>query len=1187
MNHSILQLTKELSGITAIMGMIAQPFVSVAQDTDETPIITIKSHRYETAQGTIEASQIQFSLMSKEPTEIKVDMGYGTVKKYTVTGVGDITIDDYYDTLTGGTTISGPLGPSGVIRVWGDASQFDYFDIHGSEVFDLDIAQLTNLEILSLSHNAIRKLDLSEMADLMYVDVADNTFEEGFTLGDNHPMLLYLNVNQLGDKALTSGTIDIAKYPLLQQFSAWDTKCLRNLDPTQNPELRRISIDNSGVKHLDVSQNAKLEILNVSDCGFSELDVTHNAMLRELYIANESSQSDAQRIKTLDLSQNPQLYRLFFQGNALTSLDLSHNLEMQSIYGSWNKLNDLDVSMLMKMDYLDVIGNCFDFVTLPEPNPNLPNLLYYVYDMQRDWEVDAEYAVGQTLDLSARTERHDSESHCFLLMQNDDLISDPVVLTEGVDFTYFEGKLTFLKEQEDPVFAMIVNSVMTDCEMLTTKFRVRKVEDYGKPVTLFTVTPEIPTGEKLTGSYRINHGELKTINQLYIGLPIEIKGMLGENVTELTITSPLESIDLTKLYNLEKLDLSGCGLTDIDLSWNRSLVELNLNDNRLSRLNLNGVNVAYNKNTLTKVYANSNSMKEFVSDMGTTYHLLSLQNNELEDIYLDDMDDLKTLLLDQNRLKEIDLRNCASLQELSIDNNLLTRLDLKSCPEIKNISAIKNRMKFSTLPAKANGVTMNLAPQQEINIAVLTQMVDLSSESTINGRTTHYTWYDASTGNMLIENEDYTLSNGKTTFMANAEGKEVYCVLANDSYSEFAGKDALRTTLTKVSTQPMHEIASFTTPVGDQEVGISLAAANPDTYIYIDWGDGNLVEYALQTTYQLYNATTIRNAHVRVLSIDKSDGDVTVFSFNGATMTDLDVSHLSQLYCLTIDNANLNEIDLTHNPKLAELSLGGNQLSSIDLSQNPNVKLLYLANNNFETLDVSGCSALEWLQAPSNQLTSVNVNGLNRLYNIDVTHNLLESIDVSQCPELFQLFVAENHLHEIDLSNNHKLYAVNLNDNYFDFSTLPIPQWNVYYYANQAPLHVECIDGRVDLSSQMMADGISSQIYWFVGELELIQDEDNNLELLNEELIQGEDYFVQNGICTFKQSWPLLTGYIYNPVFPDILFFTEPISVTATSGIEQINSDAAAEQTYNAVGMRIDRRSKGFVLSRKGIEFRK
>lgn len=1191
------------SRILTIATMMVCWFAAVtafAQDATADPVITLRTHRYETSG---ENNMFQMSLMCNpgKTVDIKVDFGNGEIRHYQVTGDGTPSFGDD-DELVGGSVISGTVAESGLVRVWcDDPTIIDYMDAHGSEIYELDITKLTGLEILSLSHNGLHHLDLSEMHRLMYLEVADNPFDEGFELGDNHPDLYYLNVNQLGDKALPSGTIDISRFPKLQQFQAWDSKCLLTLDPSHNQYLQRISVDNSGVRSIDISQNPVLFILNVSDCGFTSVDVSNNEYLVELYCTNEGQEGDDRKLSSIDVTHNPHLQRLMLSGNNLTELDLSNVPNLITLDVAHNHFSHIDVSMIDSLASFDISVNDFDFSNLPEVDP----MTYFYYDFQRDLQVDPEYCVGGALDLSKRVLREGTMTICGLFSENRCGIEDPVLLQEGFDYTYEEGVITFLRPQEDDVFAAFLNDVYTGVTLYTTRFRVRSEADFGKPVELFSFVPADTIGSELSWQMKMFNTDQVFINAgngniepltltdenvsvRYLGGRVMVLAAVGARLESLNLSNiPLYDVNLEWLTDMTSLTMVNDSLTDIDLGWNNRLKTLVLDNNHLKSLNLDGVNSAFNKNILTHLSAKGNNISHFEDIVAVTLVDVDLSDNELEEISLSTMANIRNLNLSGNKLGGVDVSACEVLESLNLDNNQIVAFSVDSCPSLINLDIRHNRLRPSTLPLTDVGNYL-YAPQQPIKIATAGAMVNLSEEGVVNGVPTVFTWIDAETGSAFTEGTDYTISNGITMFTDASIGRTAYCELANELFPAADGDNSFRTTVIRVIEAPKHVVASFVTPIGDQEAHLSLAAVEPDTYIYIDWGDGELHEFALQTTYQLFTGTTVENGEVRVLSSYTDDGGVSVFSIGGVKMSSVDVSNLTKAICITLNGAGLESIDLSHNTVLRELDLGGNELHEIDLSHNPNLGMVYLNYNHFSDLDVTASPGIYMLMAAYNGMNSVNITGLSDLNVLDLTHNNLSEIDLSTNTSLYQIALAENNLSSIDLSNNHWLNVVDLNDNNFTLATLPVPgQWSLYYYANQAPLPIECSDdARVDLSSQFFINGVQSQIYWFTGDsIEYGYDYEGNLMITNEELTEGVDFTVDNtGVVTFAANWPKVFAYISNELFPKTLFFTEGIAVSGATGIEQISDNVRNGELYSLDGRRLMvRPSSGIFISNGGI----
>lgn len=1144
----------------------------MAAGTDE-PIITFKTHRYD-EMG--EENQITFSLMPRaavRTTQIDVDFGFGR-KTYTIDYDGYVAEDDSTETLIGGTTIAGTVSAEGVVRVYGTATDIDYLDIHGSEVYDLDISQLTNLVILSLAHNEINKLDVSMMCGLQYLDLKDNPFDEGLVIGNTHPGLYYLNLNKLGDNALASGTVDLSNFSELRVFTAWDTKCLKTLDVTHNTKLQQISIDNSGVTSLNVRSNPNLLILNVSDCGFNDLDVSSNGNLVELYVDNEGQATADRKLASLDVTNNPYLQRIFCNGNMLTTLNISKQNNLVSLYAANNYLTELKgLEKVDSLAYLDVSVNCFDFATFPEVDP----LTYFYYVLQRDMPVGTEYKVGSVLDMSSRVIRGEEVAECVLAIVPSSGIEDPILLNEGVDYSYADGKITFLKPQCDHVVAYFYNPAFPDVTLKTTEFWVRSEEDFGTLVPQisffpkklgsgckvnFTVDVErsdsyaeekivVNFGGNDTKEYTLTEGNTFVVEGTAVGA-VTISGRIEMPLTSFVLNNTeLDSIDLTRASYLQKLDLQGDSLSTIDLSWNNLLHDINLSHNKLDSLELSGVNDAHHKNVLTHVVARGNNLVYFNDIVGITIEYLDLSDN---------------------KFSEIDFTEYSALTYLNLSNNLLTSLSIDDCTELEELHIENNLFRFSTLP-QLSIASYNYVPQQILKIAARSMLVSLGSEAKVGDVATTFVWKEANTGAVLVEGTDYTVTDAKFIFLEPAVGKDVYCELTNAVFPDFNAENPYKTTTVHVMGKPNYTVATFSTPVGGEHATLSFGSVEDNTFIYIDWGNDELVEYPLQTMYTLFEVETIEAADVKVYSYDAPDGGIRIFSFDGVTMSDIDVSKLSSLYCLTLCGASLEEIDLSKNPDLTELNMEGNNLSSIDLSHNPKLYSLILANNKLEEIDLSKQNDLGWLVLSDNKFSSFEAPNLSQLYALVLTRNNLTEIDLSYYPSLRQLAVAENQFSNIDMSQHTSMDIVDLSQNKFTLATLPLPTSNymLYTYGNQAPVEVECVEGHIDLSDMAEIAGVASIYYWFEGELQFYYDEEDNLQLYNNEYIEGEDFEVEGGVTSFYQSQSAVTGYIYNELFPNIILLTKTIAVTGTSAIDEVQSAEASSVRYNLYGQRIEK----------------
>lgn len=271
------------------------------------------------------------------------------------------------------------------------------------------------------------------------------------------------------------------------------------------------------------------------------------------------------------------------------------------------------------------------------------------------------------------------------------------------------------------------------------------------------------------------------------------------------------------------------GITSIDVSKAVDLTQLHVNGNKLTTLDLKS-NIA-----LTRLYANNNSLRTLVLPSSVTY--INVQNNSLETFETSAVPNLTYLHIANNKLTTLDFSSLLSIASIYAQDNLLTTFTLGANKTNKllvnvsgnqlstldvteatglgttgarlfaqnnNLTEIKytalstanltgNKFKLSTLPKQSIN-TLFYAPQQSMDAVANKGVVDLTSEYTINGVKTTYTWYKED--KTLISAEDYKEEAGKFTF--NKPYESAYCVLANTTLGKFTGTNAFRTVLVKI-----------------------------------------------------------------------------------------------------------------------------------------------------------------------------------------------------------------------------------------------------------------------------------------------------------------------------------------------------------------------------------------------------
>lgn len=1162
------------------------------------PMIEFHTNLYDMYQ---EANAFHFVIGSTEATYIDIDFGSGPVE----TEVTRAVFNPETQSIEG-TVVSGSVGPDGIVRIYGDPKKIDYIDFEGIYMSSIKWPEITELQILNMSHNKLKSLDLSHMTKLEALYLDDNEFSESpVVVGANKPHLTIMTANVIGH---FDPNFNLSDYPEMKSFISFSNPTLTKLDPTGCPELLQLSIDVTGVESLDVSKNPKLRILNVSDTRIRNVDISKCPQLTEFYCNHDGVSNSAYKLDALDVSHNPNLIRFFCSGNNLTSLDISMLTKLVSFSCARNQLSSINIDSSPDLYDVNISQNNMDFVTIPAERGTFNE---YFYE-QRPFPVARKYAVGDVLDFSARVNRPGSTTTAKLYAFDETKPSDPVLIDESA-YKWENGKLTLLEAYPDSVYVAFSNTELPNAILTTEYFMIKNVEDFDKPtataairfspitrsyamsVGLAGATPENPR------AFTVDFGDGKPVvfEAKGNGLPEEANvhgtrpsggnGTVtiyipeGEQLTALGIDGQrILSADVTKAHALTELSLTNAQLQAIDLTWNRCLKSLNLEGNSLTSLDLTGINGAYTKTMLADVDASGNKLTEFSTDDSSTFRHVDLSDNSFEEISILKWSGAQTIDLSGNMISEIDLRDLEAIEELNLSGNRLSAITLLDYLPLKKLDISCNNMTFAALPAAGCVADYKYAPQNTIAIPEKAPVISLYSyqfEGT-EGAGTEYTWYMADTDTPVAAGN--IRENDGRFFFTNADLGRIYCTLSNPAFPDFTGENIMRTSVVQTAPMPSYVFASFT-PEADTEATLALTGAADNTTVYIDWtGEGDMEQLILKTQYTPFTGHLLANKQAKCYSYDENDG-VKVFSLDGGKLTQLDASAMKSLTAFMAYGSGLDEsgMKLPVNSELTELSLTDCAMGSTDfLKPFPKLRFLTLSGMHVENPDFSSLPALEGLNYISSGLTSIKLNN-PALWDLHLDSNKFKSIDLSGVPNVEQLVLASNELETVDVSGLKNLKVLNLDNNKLTFSTLPLPNdsWYLYSYLGQAPMGIEVIDAKVDLSSQAEINGQPTTYRWFIDSPYL----DENDELAGEELIEGTEYTIENGVTTFLTNLEHIMCVMMSPVFPSLYQLTDFVNVEV-SGIENVGAGDknAPVEYFNLQGVRVDSPKAGIYIRRQG-----
>jgi Leucine-rich repeat (LRR) protein len=1148
----------KMAGLFLFLWFFSAPLM--AQSTGSNPILTLE---------TAVKQYFWFDLSATKETKLTVDFGDSTAQ---------VTL--FPDSIT---YIPGTVGASGVVKVYGDPTDITYFRTNGCFIDKIDLTALTALNQISLSHNTLKALDVSNCKDLEYLALDDNQLSTSDLNFGSIASLVYLDVSE--NENINS--INLQQFPLLQVFKAWACRNMYSVDTSANPELTDLTMDFTGIYSVDVSKNPKLKILDVSQDYVNQVDVSKNPELEQLFLDRTGWESYG--VHKLDVTNNPKLRMLFAQSNSLDSLDVTKCPLLSNLYITHNNIKKLDMSKQGTMKELYIEYNKFNFTTMPK---EVDEVNEYDYGMMQPLEVKQEVPVDSVLDFTSQVVISQAPTVYRVYKIDEKNLGNQTDLVEGTDYERDGAKIKFLKTQTDSVVCQFTNTNYPELALRTNPFLIKNPSDIGQYEERLAMTTDKPVGTYVSLGIACNKaatlhvdlgdGKIKEygvdtyvspwgggINDTICGSNIKVYAPSDVQITSLSITDAgLTSIDLSKSSQLYTLTLNNNDLKTLDLKNLKGLMTMYVQNNKLESLDLSGyTDYYYAKAQLSYVDVSNNNISSFYSGNCPSLQFLILDNNKLKELTNINALKMNTIQANNNKLETVEVGTCKHLNYLMLNNNNLSALDLSYNGELQMLSVSDNYFDFNTLPAvPSTCYTYIYSPQKPIQISPNGRTVDLSSLYSVHDTLTTYYWMrkDASgTAIQLDEGTDYTIKNGVTTFLTTPTDS-VYCDMTNavwpnftvDNYgSSISDYSALKTSCMLVSDDPTDSIATlYPNITKNTDVNLTLGAKKDGTFVYVDFGDGVMKACKLKTVYTNFYGTMQPNKPLKVYSYNKANNGVTIFSFSGAKLKSAKINDLKDVNCLGFTDSKLDTLDLSNNNKVTELLLAGNNFKYVDLASVPEVWFLNLGTCKLKAIDLTKTPKLKELHLEFNSFKTLTMPELDKLETLYCNSTGITSLDVSKCPALQWVSAEYNNLTTLDVSNNPLLHGMELNNNRFLFSTLPVQTDKITYYeyGDQQPVKVTAEGSSVNLSTEATVQGMPTTYSWF--------NEDGT------QLTEGTDYTVSDGITTFLKS---TSGNVYctmtNDLYPKLTLTTEQLSIVV-SGINALNgSDVSVKATKAGV----------------------
>ncbi|WP_420573674.1 LamG-like jellyroll fold domain-containing protein [Kordia sp.] len=812
----------------------------------------------------------------------------------------------------------------------------------------------------------------------------------------------------------------------------------------------------SGVTYLDISGNSidqldgleaftALEILICSENNFNEFDFSQLPLLRELTMSDLI-------FPILDLSSNLNLEKLIYNNANSTSLNIGNNTMITELNIGNNNIGSFDFAPYTTLEILNLSGNMGLFEStfttlsnLKELNVNGVGILSLNLSNNLLLESLAlDEALGFNLDLSSNT------ALTSLSARNAELSGINIQNGNNANITYFDAEqnsTTMNCIQVDDPNASYLNTwdvdsnvVFTlDCSL--TNIPNANFENYLE--THDADGDSVPVGDPMSlgngiandnkvFTYRVASVTSLDISNLAIGQFIGIEDFIALEHLDCNGNSGGD-LDLSNAVNLLILDCSGNDLEAADFSNNTQLTTLDCSSSTIGPLDLG---------------SNTNLVNLDISDnpfIASRFDVSGLPNLEIlnaSNIGLTSIDfsvntNLKTLNISNNSsLVNLNVSNNLLLESLQVDGASGFALDLSNNIALTSFSA--NNSDLSSLNMQ-NGNNDNVTYfDARLNVFNCIQVDDTTAPYLVMWQKDADTFFSQDCRQTYVPDDNFenylethdasgnTVAVGDATSMGNGIANDDYVSttaietvtslsLFSENVADMTGIQDFTALTNFVSYENDFTTLDVTANTNLESLNCSLTPINS----LITGNNTNLMNLSVFNTAlatldisQCPNLEVLSCSFTPLANLDLTANTKLkqIFADETSSLTNIDLTGLSDLTELRLDNSAITSLDITTNTALEELRMQDVSVGNIDLSNNTALRELFASNTSLNSLDVSNNTSLQFL---------------------GVSNNAISILDLSQNIALTSIFTQNNSLTYLNLKNgvNTNITSINITGN--------------------------------------------------------------------------------------------------------------------------------------------------------------
>lgn len=580
----------------------------------------------------------------------------------------------------------------------------------------------------------------------------------------------------------------------------------------------------------------------------------------------------------------------------------------------------------------------------------------------------------------------------------------------------------------------------------------------------------------------------------------------------------MTSIDVSNCPYLLRLSVDMTALSSIDVSKNPELRILNVDYTNISTLDLS-------KNTkLSELYISHKDTDPY------KFKSIDLSNNP-ELIYLFAMG---------NELTSLDISKNNKLLSMYLSDNYLTELDVSNCKDLQELIIRGNCFNFNNLPLPHNAVGYyDYSMQKDIEVPrdrSVVESLDLSKAVYSEDRNVVMEFYmkDSETlyggETMLVEGTDYTYDKGVVTFLK-TQADSVYCSARCSEYPLLTLKTRRFLLRNPEDMGKVTLAAELTTgmSVGENFV-MNLSSFGKDEKIEVDFGDGETKEFLLSDAVAEVSGT-LKGNNVKVYTAPEVQ--LKDLQINGMKLNSVSIKPSKAIQNLNLSNNDLSEIDLSGNMRLNSIVLDGNKLTMLNVKNISSTSYLSCSDNEISTITFGSYAAsLKTINCSNNKLNDLSfISGVSLLEVLNCSGNQISSFMPMNFGFLRELNISDNNFKELNLTYNTKLEKLNIEGNYFTYSTLPVTTAQEFVYGNQKPIQLDEKAFIVNLSSEAVIQGKQTEFVWKTESGAMLQ--------------EGVDYTIANGVTTFVlKNEEKVYAELTNTTFPQLKLNTTLVEIS-------------------------------------------